>query len=117
VELFLDKVFRENNLPPERFNRVLLCISEAVINSIEHGNRNDTGKNVFIETECYNGNISIKISDEGNGFDHRKINDPTMEPNIKAETGRGIHIIKSLADEFNFVDRGKSVCFKVSVSE
>ena len=117
VELFLNKVFEENNLPSQQFNRVLLCISEAVVNSIDHGNKNDTGKNVFIEVECYSDCISIKISDEGDGFDYRKIKDPTLQSNLKAETGRGIHIIKSLADEFNYNDKGKSVCFKVSVSE
>ena len=114
VEFFLSTVFEENNLPTEQFNRVLLCLSEAVVNSIDHGNKNDTRKNVYIEIECISGKISIKIRDEGDGFDYTNIEDPTLKQNIRVETGRGIYIIKSLADEFNFNDKGKSVCFKVS---
>ncbi len=52
VEEFLYEVFREYNLPARYYNKTYLCISEAVVNSIKHGNQNDSKKNVSISVEC-----------------------------------------------------------------
>ena len=118
VEFFLTEIFLENQLPLRSFNKVLLCLSEAVINSIDHGNQNDQNKHVIIEVQCVNNKrIEIKISDEGGGFDYSSLKDPTREENIRNETGRGIHIIRSLSDELQFKNRGNCVWFKLKVSE
>ena len=117
VENFLAEIFEENNLPKKNFNKVLLCVCEAVLNSIEHGNRNDSRKKVIIALDYFNQTIDIKIQDEGDGFDYAAIEDPTLKKNIKKEAGRGIHIIKSLCNEIEFKNRGKCVRFKLNVSE
>lgn len=117
VEFFLSEYFNENELPLKNFNRVLLCISEAVVNSIDHGNRNDDDKNVSIEITRFKEKIDIRISDEGCGFDHANLGDPTAQQNLKKEAGRGIHIIKSLSDSLEFRNKGKCVRFKVKVCE
>ena len=49
----------------------------------------------------YNDNsITVKIKDEGTGFDINKLPDPTQEENLFKEHGRGIFIMKSLVDNF-----------------
>lgn len=118
VEYFLTEIFIENKLPLQCFNKVLLCISEAVVNSIDHGNQNDQLKHVNIEIDfSKQKQMDIKISDEGSGFDYSTIKDPTCDDNIRKETGRGIHIIRALSDELEFGNKGNSVRFKLSVSE
>ncbi len=117
VEKFLVKIFEENNLPMKSFNKVLLCVCEAILNSIEHGNRNDSRKKVIMELDYFNQFIDIKIQDEGDGFDYAAIENPTLKRNIKKEAGRGIHIIKSLCNKVEFKNRGKCVRFKLDVSE
>ncbi len=117
VENFLAEIFEENKLPKKNFNKVLVCVCEAVLNSIEHGNRNDSRKKVIIALDYFNQTIDIKIQDEGDGFDYAAIEDPTLKKNIKKEAGRGIHIIKSLCNEIEFKNRGKCVRFKLNVSE
>lgn len=42
VEEFIKDYFKEYNISNKYFNKVWLCVSEAVINSIQHGNRNDS---------------------------------------------------------------------------
>ncbi len=116
VEIFLRKIFEKEELPEVCFNKVLLCISEAVINSIEHGNKNDTDKNVDIQIDCGNGNICIEVHDEGEGFDFELIEDPTLKNNIRKETGRGIHIMKSLCSKVEFRNQGKSVEIKIDLT-
>lgn len=113
TEEFLLSIFRKNNLAEEYFNRVFLCLSEAVVNSIQHGNRNDKRKQVSIQIDCKKEYISIEISDEGDGFDYSNIENPTIKPNIKKESGRGIHIIKSLSNELEFKEKGKCIQFKI----
>ncbi|MFO7552048.1 MAG: ATP-binding protein, partial [Haliea sp.] len=49
VEKFILQVFEKEEIPKECFNKVYLCISEAVINSIEHGNKYDSEKQVDIQ--------------------------------------------------------------------
>lgn len=115
VEKFLSSIFEKRSLPKECFNKVLLCISEAVVNSIEHGNKNDQQKTVDIEINCERGNICIEISDEGEGFDYQNIENPTSKNNIKKESGRGIFIIKSLCNNLEFRNQGKSVEIKIDL--
>lgn len=113
VEKFILEIFEENNLKKENYNRVLLCISEAVINSIEHGNKNDASKPVTIEANCNFNHIYVKVKDEGQGFDLDKINDPTLKQNVKNECGRGIHIIRSLSDSLKYNRVGNCVQLKI----
>ena len=68
VEGFIKEIFEQNKLDKSYYNRVLLCISEAVINSIEHGNQYDFNKSVTIEVRCNINHIFIRVQDEGKGF-------------------------------------------------
>ncbi len=113
VEIFLRKLFEENSFSEKNFNRVWLCVSEAVINSIEHGNKNNKLKKVTIEVDCSSNRVSIKIKDEGKGFDIEMLEDPTDDSNILKESGRGIHIIRSLSDSLTYNRKGNSVQLKI----
>ena len=110
---FLSSFFRKNKLSEESFNRVFLCLSEAVINSIQHGNQNDTKKQVIIQVRCHDESVSFRVCDEGDGFDFNEVEDPTKPVNLKKESGRGIHIIKSLSKELEFEEQGKCIQFKI----
>jgi len=113
TEEFLRDFFKKNNLAEDNFNRVFLCLSEAVMNSIQHGNQNNRQKQVCIQADCENELIHIKITDEGEGFDFHHIKNPVEPKNIKSESGRGIHIIKSLTNELEFKEKGKCIQFKI----
>lgn len=113
VERFLNDFFVECRVPKESFNRVFLCLSEAVINSIEHGNKNDINKAVSIFADCAAKTLKVKIKDQGKGFDHKEIPDPTIKENLRKECGRGIHIIKSLSDKIEYNKNEISILFKI----
>ena len=59
VEAFVNELFISNNIPPKHFNNVLLCVSEAVVNSIQHGNKNDANKKVSIFADCESETIVV----------------------------------------------------------
>lgn len=117
VERFVNEVFKEYKLAIKNFNKVYLCISEAVINSIEHGNKNDKNKSISIGIECNEKQMDIYIKDEGEGFNLNEIPDPTTNSNIRKESGRGIHIIKSISKKIEFNKEEKYIQFKIECSE
>ncbi len=115
VEDFLRHLFSKENLPEEAFSKVLLCVSEAVVNSIEHGNKFEKQKKVTIEVACVNNDLNIVVTDEGDGFNHREVPNPIIKENIKKETGRGLFIMKSICNELQFKEEGKCVEIKIEL--
>jgi len=115
VEVFVKELFTENNIPRKYFNKVFLCFSEAVVNSIEHGNKNDCNKEVCIFADFEEQTISVEIRDEGDGFKLEEVTDPTSAENIKMESGRGLHIIRSLSEQIEC--NKNSIQFKIECSE
>lgn len=113
VENFLNDIFKEYNLAHKYFNKLYLCISEAVLNAIKHGNKNDKNKNVAIEVDYINEEIEVLIEDEGEGFDINKVEDPTKGSNIKNESGRGIFIIRKMSNMLEYNEKGNRIQFKI----
>lgn len=115
VEEFIQKAFIKYQLPSNKYHKVLLCVKEAVTNSIIHGNKSDSRKKVVVKiTKCHN-EILVKVMDEGAGFDFEQIKDPTAIENIKEESGRGIFLIRNLCDELLFKGNGKIIEIKISL--
>lgn len=110
VENFIDELRARYGFSDEIYANVLTCLSEAVINSIVHGNRQSPDKKVFINLEVIeNKRLIFTISDEGDGFDFNSLPDPTAPENIENLTGRGVFIIKKLADQCIFNSRGNEL--------
>ncbi len=112
LRIFLKNVFLECKLDFVHFNRVFLGLSEAVTNSIIHGNHFNVSKKVFINSDCVKGQLSFFVRDEGSGFDYDCISNPTVRSNIKKESGRGIFILKNVADSVVFSKSGSCVTIK-----
>jgi len=117
VDIFLRDFFHKNFLTPKFYNRFYLCLSEAVVNSIVHGNKNDSSKKVKIEIYKDNQFVYFRITDQGFGFNSNTIIDPTCLDNIKREWGRGLHIIKTYADEIKFYNEGRTIELKIGFCE
>lgn len=113
VEDFLIDIFKEFNLAQKYFNKIYLCVSEAVVNSIKHGNKNDKNKTVLLEVNCKNSELKVRIEDEGEGFDLNKIEDPTSLSNLKNESGRGIFIIRNMSNKLEYNKKGNRIQFKI----
>jgi len=113
VEIFLKEIFTAHRLPEICFNKTYLCLSEAVVNSIVHGNKNVLHKEIKVKVDCLTHSLVVSVTDEGEGFDIQSVPDPTSQKNIKKESGRGIHIIKSLSDSVEYNQLGNSLQFKI----
>ena len=109
VENFVQELADKYMLSPEVYPNVLISLTEAVNNAICHGNRYDEKKFVNIALmETWSG-IAIRVSDEGTGFNPVNIPDPTTKENITKLGGRGVFLIRELADDVNFLNEGRTV--------
>jgi len=80
------------------FINILIAFTEAVNNAINHGNRRNSKKNVYIKLEKETKYFLIYVKDEGEGFNEGDVPDPTLPENLLKQSGRGVFLIKKLAD-------------------
>jgi serine/threonine-protein kinase RsbW len=55
VENFVDTLKEEYNIGDDTYANMLTCLSEATINAIIHGNKQDENKKVYINLEVQGG--------------------------------------------------------------
>lgn len=109
VEKLIDEIKNDNNVHEECYGNMLVAVTEAVNNAIQHGNKYDAEKKVTISYEVEPDQISFIITDEGHGFDYLNLPDPTDPDNLEKLTGRGVFLMKHLADQIIFSDNGRVV--------
>ena len=87
-----------------------VALREALANAIIHGNHEDPYKRVFVACRCSaDGEVSITIQDEGQGFDSGAVTDPTAPENLLLTHGRGIYLMRTLMDEVRLEKGGARV--------
>lgn len=109
IESFIDNAKEKFDLNDDIYGNIMISVTESVNNAIKHGNRNEASKNVSISLFLNESQISFKVEDEGNGFDYENLPDPTAPENIEKPGGRGIFLMKHLADEVVFSNKGSIV--------
>lgn len=109
AERLVDSISEKLNIKDEQYGNILVCIVEAVSNAIQHGNESDVTKIVYLSYKYDQGKLQFTIEDEGRGFDLDKVPDPTLPENVENIKGRGIFLIRHLADELNFENKGSKI--------
>ncbi|MEN8250790.1 MAG: ATP-binding protein [Bacteroidota bacterium] len=106
IESFIDNAKEKFNLNDDIYGNIMISVTESVNNAIKHGNKNLKSKNVSITLHLNEDRIFFRVEDEGNGFDYHNLPDPTAPENIEKPSGRGIFLMKHLADEVEFSNNG-----------
>jgi serine/threonine-protein kinase RsbW len=87
-----------------------MALIEALENAAVHGNCEAPHKRAYVTCRCTaEGEVSITVQDEGQGFDTGTLPDPTAPDNRLRTTGRGIYLMKTLMDEVCFENGGAVV--------
>ena len=96
-------------VPGEEFDTEL-ALREALNNAVVHGNREDPETKVHIRCRCQPGKeISIVVTDQGKGFDFKKVVGNGMAKDPDSEHGRGIQLMKAYMDDVHFERGGSEV--------
>src|SRR5437763_2448037 len=102
VQVVSDHISRGVGLDEDAAHWVSVAIRESVINAIKHGNRNDETKRVFVEFEAATGTsaeLTIRVRDQGKGFDPEELANPLAPENLLKSSGRGIFLIRNFMDD------------------
>lgn len=115
VEKAIDELSLEMDLSDEVYGNVLVATMEATNNAIIHGNNSDPNKSVKIEMKSMEKVLKVHIEDQGKGFDHKNIPDPTAPENLEKINGRGIFLMERLSDEILYLEEGRIVELKFNL--
>jgi len=109
LENLIEEIADKHKISEDTFANMMTCLSEAVINAIVHGNKLVEEKKVIVNANVEGKRIIWTVTDEGEGFDYNNLADPTAPENLENLTGRGVFIIKHLADQCIFNSKGNEV--------
>ncbi|SDI38459.1 ATP-binding protein [Nonomuraea jiangxiensis] len=108
VRQMLEGTLRSLGVEQQVRDDIELMLTEACSNVIKHAEPSDCYR---VSAAVFDHMCIIKVVDAGGGFDPREIVDP--EPN--ADHGRGLQIMRALADDIRFTNRaqkGAVVCLE-----
>lgn len=109
VESLVDSICDEYKINEDNYGNILVAVTEAVTNAIQHGNKYNPKKNVNVVVKTNPQLIRFVIQDEGLGFDFANLPDPTDPQNLEKPHGRGIFLMQHLADNVSFKENGRIV--------
>ena len=116
AEKLVDDVCKRFSVDEDYYGNILIAVTEAVNNAINHGNRQNPDKKVHLEFIERGDRLSFSVRDEGEGFYHEALPDPTDPENLEKISGRGVFLMKHLADEVEFSENGTKVEMKFKVA-
>ncbi|HEY7387837.1 MAG TPA: ATP-binding protein [Bryobacteraceae bacterium] len=81
--------------------KIGMAVREAVVNAVVHGNRYNEQKKVRFSVIKNGARLTVRVADEGEGFDFEHVPDPLAPENLLRASGRGIFLIRSFMDELD----------------
>lgn len=109
----IKEVISQQGFGPLEVN-IHMALAEAIINAWKHGNRGNQHQPIIFRW-CFNHNFTFEVLDQGAGFNYHNLPDPTEGERKVAECGRGIFIIKTLANAVQWRDQGRHLTVTFSL--
>jgi serine/threonine-protein kinase RsbW len=85
-------------------HRIGMAVRECMVNAIVHGNRYNRNKQVHVcvlveRPELSEVRFTIRITDQGDGFEVHEIPDPLHDANLLRHSGRGLFLMGAFMDD------------------
>jgi serine/threonine-protein kinase RsbW len=112
VETLVDTLSKKLGISDEVYGKILISTVEAVNNAILHGNKGNADKMVTVDFKAVGNWFEVSVTDQGDGFRYDSLPDPTDPSNIVNLHGRGVFLMRSLADALVFNDTGNQVTMR-----
>jgi serine/threonine-protein kinase RsbW len=110
VEQFIEELRVECGFREDVCGNVIIAVTEAVNNSIYHGSKCNPEKKFSLRVfRIAPYKISISVEDDGPGFNPESLPDPTSPDLIDKPGGRGVFLMRNLADQVVFEEEGRRV--------
>jgi serine/threonine-protein kinase RsbW len=111
IEALAEQYAKELSFSQDEMDSLAIAVTEVVANAIYHANKQDPNKSVTVRFEVSDTTLTIRVIDEGEGFELDNIQNPLDPENLMKESGRGIFIVRTLMDDvqFHFHSNGTEV--------
>lgn len=84
-------------------HRIGMALRECMVNAVVHGNRYNRNKrvhvSVWVESAEPADRFTIRIRDEGEGFEVQEVPDPLHDNNLLRHSGRGLFLMGAFMDD------------------
>ena len=114
VEPILFDMKEQLNIQDEKFYNIMIAVTEAVNNAINHGNKLNPEKVVCFDVEADSESIKIVVKDQGEGFNPKEVADCLEPENLLKSSGRGVFIINELMDFATFESNSEGTTVSMS---
>ena len=104
----LGVLVKQGCIPKDKEACARLCLEEALVNAVRHGNECDDTRQVRVEIVREDNQCRVRVCDEGKGFRPEDV----ALPSADQPGGRGICLIKHFVDEVRFDAEAK--CFEMT---
>ncbi len=111
LQQFVENVCDHFNIQNTYFGNILICLNEAFANAVKHGNQNDSAKIVTLEMKNENTELSFTITHQGNVFNYEE-----LVSKISPDETKGLFLIKTLSDKFEFQNEGKTIFIQFNIT-
>jgi len=81
---------------------LVTALREALANAIRHGNQQDPSRKIRVDMGIDDDHVTIRVEDEGRGFDPAGVPDPTSPENLLRPSGRGIFYMRQFMNRVDF---------------
>jgi serine/threonine-protein kinase RsbW len=80
-------------------HRIGMAFRECMVNAVVHGNRYNRNKHVHVEVTRSGPQLTMRITDEGEGFELQEVPDPLKTDNLLRHSGRGLFLMSTFMDD------------------
>jgi serine/threonine-protein kinase RsbW len=102
VERTAESFAQRAGFDPDTVPNIVMAVREAAINAVLHGNAYNPEKHITVSFETNSDGLTVRICDQGVGFDFSSLPDPLAPENLLRGSGRGIFLIRAFMDEVHF---------------
>lgn len=102
VEAKVEEIATRAGFDEDAVEQIAMIAREAAANAVLHGNRSDATKKIVAQFALTDEALSIRVADEGGGFDPEKVPDPLSPEGLLRTSGRGIFLMRAVMDEVHF---------------
>jgi serine/threonine-protein kinase RsbW len=102
AERALNELCDQVGVEDEELYWIVTALREGLANAVRHGNKAEPERKVRVDCTIENRTVTIRIEDEGEGFDPENVPDPTDPENLLRPSGRGIFYMQQFMNRVEF---------------
>ena len=99
AEVEILKAAAEAGFDEDEQSRIGMAVRECMVNAVVHGNRYNRNKQVRVSVAKGNDAFTIRITDQGEGFEPDEVPDPLHDNNLLRHSGRGLFLMSAFMDD------------------